>query len=192
MTKAAKVWGKRVAKFLELPSTREYIEALEASVRESDLKPLVITQRGNGNLPTVGTWGHPKLAVRFAQWLAVRFASYPCSRGSTPTHRRANARMDETLDLDQAAALLHMHKETVRQRAKAGELPGAKLGRRWVFLLEDLKNYLRAQYPAKRQAVQVPNLEEYTWHCTDAATPTGLPSRTQVGSAYAEALGLQS
>ena len=76
MTKAAKEYGKRTAKFLELPSTKEYMEALEASVRKSDLKPLVETTRGNGNLPQVGTWGHPKLAVFFARWLDVRFAVF--------------------------------------------------------------------------------------------------------------------
>lgn len=37
-------------------------------------KKLVTVQRGNGDLPQVGTCGHPKLAVFFARWLDVRFA----------------------------------------------------------------------------------------------------------------------
>ena len=39
-----------------------------------------------------------------------------------------------TLNLHQAAAFLHMHPEEVRSRTKRGLIPGAKVGRRWVFL----------------------------------------------------------
>jgi len=35
---------------------------------------LYAVKRGNGNLPSVGTWAHPKLAGFFARWLDVRFA----------------------------------------------------------------------------------------------------------------------
>jgi len=40
----------------------------------------------------------------------------------------------KTLDLNEAAAFLHMHPEEVRSRAKQGRIPGAKIGRKWVFL----------------------------------------------------------
>ena len=40
----------------------------------------------------------------------------------------------KTLDLKQAAAFLHMHPEELRSRAKRGLIPGAKVGRKWVFL----------------------------------------------------------
>lgn len=72
MTKAAKHFGKKPIKFLELPSTGEYLEAMaEASkVRKSDL---VWAKRG-GAPGQSGTWCHPKLAVFFARWLDVRFA----------------------------------------------------------------------------------------------------------------------
>lgn len=36
--------------------------------------PIKAIKRGNGLLPSVGTWAHTKLAVFFARWLAVRFA----------------------------------------------------------------------------------------------------------------------
>jgi Helix-turn-helix domain len=39
-----------------------------------------------------------------------------------------------TLNLKQAAAFLHIHPEELRSRAKRGLIPGAKVGRRWVFL----------------------------------------------------------
>lgn len=76
MTKAAKVWGKRLDNWLRLNETQGYLEALEALIPQNRGTSLIQVQRGNGNLPTVGTWGHPKLAVRFSQWLDVRFAAF--------------------------------------------------------------------------------------------------------------------
>jgi hypothetical protein len=49
-----------------------------------------------------------------------------------------------SLTLEQAAAFLHMHPETLRERAKAGIVPASKPGKCWVFLQEDLEGYLRA------------------------------------------------
>ncbi|ANJ66846.1 hypothetical protein A9404_05170 [Halothiobacillus diazotrophicus] len=75
MTKAAKAYGKRLDHFFENASTAAYIEVLQ------DLFPgiqPIKAKRGNGNLPTVGTWGHPKLAVFFAQWLDTKFELF-CS-----------------------------------------------------------------------------------------------------------------
>lgn len=72
MTKAAKEFGKNVNEFLRLPSATEYMEALYGIFPH---KEIVKIQRGNGLLPTVGTWGHPKLAVFFARWLDVKFAA---------------------------------------------------------------------------------------------------------------------
>ena len=48
-----------------------------------------------------------------------------------------------TLDLEQAAILLKMHPVTLRQKARAGVIPGAKLGRCWVFVEIDLIEYVR-------------------------------------------------
>jgi len=50
----------------------------------------------------------------------------------------------ETLDLKQAASFLKLHPEEVRRRAKAGLVPGAKLGKRWGFIMEDLADYVRS------------------------------------------------
>lgn len=97
----------------------------------------------------------------------------------------------KTLNLTEAAALLHMHKETLRERAKAGEIPGAKVGKQWVFIEEDLFIYLRSLYASKRQAVQVTNLEETEgWHCIEEAKSGGYVSRHQMALECARALGL--
>jgi hypothetical protein len=50
--------------------------------------------------------------------------------------------------------LLRLHPEELRQRAKRGLIPGAKVGRSCVFI-EDLVQYLRSLYAAPRQALQV-------------------------------------
>ena len=61
----------------------------------------------------------------------------------------------KTLSLIEAANFLKMHAEEVRRRAKSGRLPGAKLGKRWVFILDDLVEYIRSQYSIPRQALRV-------------------------------------
>ena len=48
----------------------------------------------------------------------------------------------ETLDLHEAADFLKLHPEVLRRRARAGQVPAAKVGRCWVFLHEDLVGYL--------------------------------------------------
>lgn len=75
-TEAAAKFGKKPVKWLELPSTQNYIAALAkglgllGKVRKSDFG-LVATSRG-GKAP--GTWMHPKLAVAFARWLDSEFS----------------------------------------------------------------------------------------------------------------------
>lgn len=62
--------------------------------------------------------------------------------------------MTKTLDLYEAADFLKMHWQTLRAKAKAGEIPGAKLSKQWVFLQEDLVSYLRSQYAGNRPRSQ--------------------------------------
>ena len=51
----------------------------------------------------------------------------------------------KTLNSEETARFLKVHIETVSRLAKTGQLPGAKIGRSWVFLEEDLIEYLREQ-----------------------------------------------
>lgn len=57
----------------------------------------------------------------------------------------------KTMGLAEAAEFLRASEETVREKAAAGEIPGAKIGRAWVFIDADLAEYLRSQYGAKRE-----------------------------------------
>lgn len=73
-TVVAERFGKKPAHWLELESTKEYIQRLSqrvaSNVGKTDIT-LVKTRRGNSE--TSGTWLHPKLAVKFARWLSVDF-----------------------------------------------------------------------------------------------------------------------
>lgn len=50
-----------------------------------------------------------------------------------------------TLNIDECAEFLKIHSVTASEMAQRGELPGAKIGRSWVFLEDDLVDYLRAE-----------------------------------------------
>jgi excisionase family DNA binding protein len=61
---------------------------------------------------------------------------------------------DDVLDTEQAAALLRCSVDTVRARADAGDLPGVKFGRDWVFpcvaLLEAVNELAREEASKRR------------------------------------------
>jgi excisionase family DNA binding protein len=46
------------------------------------------------------------------------------------------------MTVDQAAAYLQVATETVRRKARAGEIPAAKAGRHWRFRKPDLDEWL--------------------------------------------------
>ncbi|VVD26558.1 DNA binding protein, excisionase family [Paraburkholderia dioscoreae] len=81
-----------------------------------------------------------------------------------------------TLTLGEAADMLKMHPEGLRRRAKSGLVPAAKPGKQWVFLQEDLQNYLRSLYASNRQALQGDHGSQKTWRFSDAVVPGGLIS----------------
>ncbi|GJM12667.1 MAG: hypothetical protein DHS20C12_10700 [Pseudohongiella sp.] len=88
----------------------------------------------------------------------------------------------ETLDLYEAADFLKMHWQTLRERAVAGLVPGAKLGKRWVFLKDDLVSCLRSHYSTSRPRSQVQHLGESLCCTNDQPRPTGganLPHPTE-------------
>src|SRR3989344_3632545 len=52
----------------------------------------------------------------------------------------------KTMDLKEASAFLHMHPVTLLRKVNAGEIPGAKVGKRWLFVDVDLIDHLRSNY----------------------------------------------
>jgi Helix-turn-helix domain len=91
----------------------------------------------------------------------------------------------KTYDINEAADFLKVDRTTALDLAVGGALPGAKVGRAWVFMEDELINYLRdvtrrqtqerrAQaeaYNALRMSLQGP-----IRHCTSRRrTPPNLP-----------------
>jgi len=94
-----------------------------------------------------------------------------------------------TLTLQQAAALLKIHPVTLQEKARAGVIPGAKIGRAWVFVEIDLLEYIRAQY--RRRAFQGDRKEVLECHSANAKTrPTGGSVSATTDDEYSKALAL--
>lgn len=72
LTDMASAYNKRANNWLRSEGAIEYLQQLEkiAGIPAADLIRVV-----QGGIPNEqGTWGHPKVAIRFAQWVDVRFA----------------------------------------------------------------------------------------------------------------------
>jgi excisionase family DNA binding protein len=82
-----------------------------------------------------------------------------------PTRRQLTR--EDVLDVREVAELLHMPLSTIFDYARRGVIPGHKLGRRWVFLHDELDAALRS---APRSAMPPTALQP-------PASPT--PTRTK-------------
>ena len=94
----------------------------------------------------------------------------------------------QTLTLQQAAAFLKLHPVTLQTKAKAGEIPGCKIGRRWVFIEVDLIEYIRAQY--QRRLLQGDGKETLCHSTNDKTRPAGGLRSPSVDEQYNAVLGL--
>ncbi|OGT41490.1 MAG: hypothetical protein A3F13_03530 [Gammaproteobacteria bacterium RIFCSPHIGHO2_12_FULL_40_19] len=94
----------------------------------------------------------------------------------------------KTFSLLEAAEFLGIHKETARNHAASSRLPGAKVGRSWRFLEEDLVTYLRSLYSEATSQGVVNRRSKTTWH-SNVTKSIGLTSTTTARE-YNEALGL--
>ncbi|MDZ4141208.1 MAG: helix-turn-helix domain-containing protein [Methylotenera sp.] len=92
-----------------------------------------------------------------------------------------------TLNLKQAAALLGMHPVTLSQKASAGIVPAAKPAKCWVFIQQDLLDYLRGLYVTKNHnKVTVTNTNQVVTSNKITVTNNGL----RVKNAYYQLLGI--
>jgi len=69
--------------------------------------------------------------------------------------------MSETIDSNECADLLRCTADQVEELARAGDIPGLKLGRSWLFMRSDLLSYLaeKARSEAQeRRAKRQPNV----------------------------------
>ena len=70
--------------------------------------------------------------------------------------------LPETVDIDEAAALMKAETDKVMQLARCGDLPGAKIGKAWVFMREDVVAFVQKRIDddtlRRRQEAQTPSL----------------------------------
>ena len=93
-----------------------------------------------------------------------------------------------TLNLQQAAEFLKIHPVTLGDKARAGKIPGAKIGKCWVFVDIDLIEHIRAQY--QWRALQGTE-KEFLCHSTNAKIrPTGGLKSPSVDEQYNAVLSL--
>lgn len=81
----------------------------------------------------------------------------------------------KTFDIDECAEFLKVDRNTALRLAGAGKLPGAKIGRAWVFLEDDVADYLRAQVRIQARQRQVEAEVELNLETASARTPSMLP-----------------
>ena len=72
------------------------------------------------------------------------------SLSSRPTQISGPSRLpviefEPLLDAIEAAALLRMHPNTLRLKARLGEIPGRHIGKYWRFRTSDLNDWVRRQ-----------------------------------------------
>ena len=60
-----------------------------------------------------------------------------------------------TLDLNEAASFLKMNPEVLRRKARAGQVPGRKAGKCWIFVKEHLADWVSGRYSEPRRELQV-------------------------------------
>jgi hypothetical protein len=109
-TEIARPFGKRPVDWLKQDETRQYLKVL-GEVLNCDPESLLETRRGRHH---GGTWLHPKLGVRFAQWLDVRFAVWCDLQIDSILHGDLGARQQ----LENACKALEYRKDLASQQGK--------------------------------------------------------------------------
>ena len=67
--------------------------------------------------------------------------------GDIQTDKREDKQLFEpTLDSKEAARLLRIHPKALQRMARAGEVPGMRIGKRWKFRASTLDLYLESRY----------------------------------------------
>lgn len=127
-TEMAKHFGKRPSKWLELPSTKAFLNAL-TDVRKLD-NGGIQTDRG-GATGGGATWMHEDVAIEFARWLSPMFAIWCNDRikelittGQTSlnipkTYQEALRALADEVDRREKAEQLALESERVAKQEKA-------------------------------------------------------------------------
>jgi hypothetical protein len=97
----------------------------------------------------------------------------------------------QTFNLKEAAIFLKKSTEATRRAAANGKIPAAKVGQRWIFLLDDLVEFLRSRYatPAETSWGVIDKDRRKIWRSTNEMTSGG-SLFVEKDIAYRKAVGL--
>lgn len=99
----------------------------------------------------------------------------------------------ESMNLEEAANFLKLHPEELRRRAKAGKVPAAKIGKCWVFLQDDIVEFMRSQYSSRVQTFDKRlGKEGSLCHLLNEESTGGSILSPQTASEYENLLGLKT
>ena len=119
-TEMAKPFGKHVWKWLELPSTKEYIKALSEN-RSLAYNQLVVSVKGGNDVCLRGNWLHEDLALEFARWLSPAFSIWCNDRIKELLLQGVTTVSEDDATILHAFQLLQKRVETQTKRAEALE-----------------------------------------------------------------------
>ncbi len=100
----------------------------------------------------------------------------------------------ESFDLQQAADFLNMHPDSLQRKAAAGEIPGAKIGKHWVFINIHLAQMISDQYASNQQKREsADGKENEKWHLKKDLGVGGTSiSQPPMDKEYENLLGLET
>lgn len=84
----------------------------------------------------------------------------------------------KTLNVEECASFLHVNATTVAELAGSGLLPGAKIGRAWIFLEDDLIEYVRSEVK-RQQSERQRKVKSKSAHFTNVDIVSSLPTTTK-------------
>lgn len=100
-----------------------------------------------------------------------------------------------TLDLNEAANFLKMNPEVLRRKARAGQIPGRKAGKCWIFVKEHLADWVSGRYSEPRRELRVidESTQEDIKQCqsTSEKKRGGFSSPHRTDVEYSKLLGLK-
>lgn len=166
-TEMAKPFGKRPAKWLELPSTKNFLSSL-CEVRKSDITHLVATAKGNSSLFQQGTWLHEDVAMEFARWLSPAFAIW-CNDRIKEILKHGITAMPGTLDnaLNNPESLIKALTELKEARLKVS------MAENKISALMSLNHPVSQSY-----SVCMPAVEEKTYTTKDISKELHLTAQS--------------
>lgn len=172
-TQMAKPFNKRVNDWRNLPSTKEFLNVLEATRKSGRLIETI-----NG----VGTWMHEDVAIEFARWLSPQFAIW-CNDRIKELMRYGMTATPQTIDNiladpDNAIKVLKALKD---ERKKVKHLEDVNQcykseNRRLLHLTDETRHIIEKQKPKVEYADNVLSSDS-TYTTTQIAKELGMTSQ---------------